>query len=157
MKQFDIMWATLPAPIGRRPVLLLTRTAAYAYLNKVLIAEVKSLQRSGAFRRRFLLERAKGSLEPRPLISITFMSSRRPHLAGGSAPFQRRGRWKSNALLAMRWIGPNLKCSDWVCTQQVSAADGVVHGCAQNRRAMLVPRFYNVNRMRDTRESGEWA
>jgi mRNA interferase MazF len=42
MKQFDIIWADLPAPIGRRPVLLLTRSAAYAYLNKVLIAEVTS-------------------------------------------------------------------------------------------------------------------
>ena len=45
MKQFDIMWANLPAPIGRRPVLLLTRTAAYAYLNKVLIAEITSTVR----------------------------------------------------------------------------------------------------------------
>lgn len=46
MKQFDIMWANLPAPIGRRPVVLLTRTAGYAYLNKVLIAEVTSTVRS---------------------------------------------------------------------------------------------------------------
>jgi mRNA interferase MazF len=46
MKQFDIMWAKLPEPIGRRPVLLLTRTAAYAYLNKVLIAEVTSTVRN---------------------------------------------------------------------------------------------------------------
>src|SRR6266478_4868159 len=42
MKQFDIVWANLPEPIGRRPVLLLTRTAAYTYLNKILIAEVTS-------------------------------------------------------------------------------------------------------------------
>lgn len=40
MKQYEIRWATLPAPIGRRPVLLLTRTPAYAYLNKVIVAEV---------------------------------------------------------------------------------------------------------------------
>ena len=46
MKQFEIMWASLPAPIGRRPVLLLTRTPGYAYLNKVLIAEVTSTVRS---------------------------------------------------------------------------------------------------------------
>jgi mRNA interferase MazF len=45
MKQFDLMWADLPDPIGRRPVLLLTRTPAYAYLNKVLIAEVTSTVR----------------------------------------------------------------------------------------------------------------
>lgn len=42
MKQYEIRWADLPKPIGRRPVLLLSRTTAYAYLNKVLIAEVTS-------------------------------------------------------------------------------------------------------------------
>jgi len=46
MNQFDIMWADLPKPIGRRPVLLLTRTSAYAYLNKILIAEVTSTIRN---------------------------------------------------------------------------------------------------------------
>jgi mRNA interferase MazF len=46
MKQFDIMWADLPIPIGRRPVLLLTRSSGYAYLNKVLIAEVTSTIRN---------------------------------------------------------------------------------------------------------------
>lgn len=46
MKQFDIMWANLPRPIGRRPVLLLTRSSAYAYLNKVLIAEITSTIRN---------------------------------------------------------------------------------------------------------------
>ena len=40
MRQYEIRWASLPAPIGRRPVLLLTRTPAYAYLNKVIVAEV---------------------------------------------------------------------------------------------------------------------
>ena len=46
MKQFDIMWADLPAPIGRRPVLLLTRSGGYLYLNKVVIAEVTSTIRN---------------------------------------------------------------------------------------------------------------
>ena len=46
MKQFDIMWANFPDPIGRRPVLLMTRTSGYAYLNKILIAEVTSTVRS---------------------------------------------------------------------------------------------------------------
>ena len=45
MKQFDLMWADLPDPVGRRPVLLLTRTPAYPYLNKILIAEVTSTVR----------------------------------------------------------------------------------------------------------------
>jgi len=46
MKQFDIVWATLPKPIGRRPVLLLSRTPAYNYLNKIIIAEVTSTVRN---------------------------------------------------------------------------------------------------------------
>ena len=45
MKQYEIWWADLPAPVGRRPVLLLTRTSAYSYLNKVLVAEVTSTVR----------------------------------------------------------------------------------------------------------------
>jgi len=40
MTQYEIRWANLPTLIGRRPVLLLTRTPAYAYLNKVVVAEV---------------------------------------------------------------------------------------------------------------------
>jgi mRNA interferase MazF len=40
VKQFEIWWVTLPLPVGRRPVLLLTRNPAYAYLNKVLVAEI---------------------------------------------------------------------------------------------------------------------
>jgi mRNA interferase MazF len=42
MRQYEIWWANLPVPIGRRPVLLLTRTPAYSYLNKVIVAEVTS-------------------------------------------------------------------------------------------------------------------
>lgn len=40
MRQYEIRWANMQTPIGRRPVLLLTRTPAYAYLNKVIVAEV---------------------------------------------------------------------------------------------------------------------
>jgi mRNA-degrading endonuclease toxin of MazEF toxin-antitoxin module len=40
MTQYEIRWANLPSPTGRRPVLLLTRAAGYAYLNKVVVAEV---------------------------------------------------------------------------------------------------------------------
>ena len=40
MRQYEIWWASLPLPVGRRPVLLLSRNPAYAYLNKVLVAEV---------------------------------------------------------------------------------------------------------------------
>ena len=46
MKQFEIWWAKLPAPAGRRPVLLLSRDSAYAYLNKVVVAEITTTIRS---------------------------------------------------------------------------------------------------------------
>jgi len=46
MRQYEIRWANLPEPIGRRPVLLLSRAPAYAYLNKVIVAEVTSTIRS---------------------------------------------------------------------------------------------------------------
>jgi mRNA interferase MazF len=40
VKQFEIWWADLPKPAGRRPVLLLSRDSAYEYLNKFVVAEV---------------------------------------------------------------------------------------------------------------------
>ena len=39
-RQFDIWWISLPDPVGRRPVLLLSRTSAFAYLTRVLVVEV---------------------------------------------------------------------------------------------------------------------
>ena len=46
MKQYELWWAALPAPAGRRPVLLLSRDAAYSYLNKFLAAEVTTTVRN---------------------------------------------------------------------------------------------------------------
>ena len=40
MQQYEIRWANLPEPIGRRPVLLLSRTPAFEYLAKVIVAEI---------------------------------------------------------------------------------------------------------------------
>lgn len=40
MKQYEIWWANLPAPAGKRPVLLLSRSDAYEYLNKFVVAEI---------------------------------------------------------------------------------------------------------------------
>jgi mRNA interferase MazF len=42
MKRGEIWWAELPAPIGRRPVLLLSRDEAYSIRNALTIAEVTS-------------------------------------------------------------------------------------------------------------------
>ena len=40
LRQYEIRWAVLPPPAGRRPVLLLSRNAALETLNLVLIAEL---------------------------------------------------------------------------------------------------------------------
>jgi len=40
MKRGELWWADLPPPIGRRPVLLLSRDEAYAIRTAVTVAEV---------------------------------------------------------------------------------------------------------------------
>ncbi|MCP3957518.1 MAG: type II toxin-antitoxin system PemK/MazF family toxin [bacterium] len=40
MKRCEVWWADLPPPIGRRPVLLLSRDEAYAVRNQVTVAPV---------------------------------------------------------------------------------------------------------------------
>jgi mRNA interferase MazF len=45
VKQYELRWATLPAPIGRRPVLLLSRSPSYEYLAKVIVVEITSTVR----------------------------------------------------------------------------------------------------------------
>jgi mRNA interferase MazF len=45
LRQFEIWWALLPDPVGRRPVLLLGRTAGFAYLTRVLVVEVTTTLR----------------------------------------------------------------------------------------------------------------
>jgi len=46
MKQFEIWWAVLPKPAGRRPVLLLSRDDAFSYLNKFIAAEITTTIRN---------------------------------------------------------------------------------------------------------------
>ena len=45
MKQYEIWWAELPKPAGRRPVLLLSRDDAYGILNKFVAAEITTTVR----------------------------------------------------------------------------------------------------------------
>ena len=45
MRQYEIWWASLPPPVGRRPVFLLSRDSAYTVLNRVIVAEVTSTVR----------------------------------------------------------------------------------------------------------------
>ena len=46
MKQYEIWWAELPQPAGRRPVLLLSRDSAYNYLTSVLVVEITTTVRN---------------------------------------------------------------------------------------------------------------
>lgn len=40
MDRGEVWWADLPSPMGRRPVLILTRSAAVAVRNQVVVAQV---------------------------------------------------------------------------------------------------------------------
>lgn len=40
MQKGEVWWAELPTPVGRRPVLLLSRDEAYAVRNAVTVAEI---------------------------------------------------------------------------------------------------------------------
>ncbi len=40
LKQYEIWWAELPEPVGRRPVMLLSRDRASALLTRVTVAEI---------------------------------------------------------------------------------------------------------------------
>ncbi len=46
MKRGEVWWAELPPPIGRRPVVLLSRDEAYAIRNAVTVAEVTTVVRN---------------------------------------------------------------------------------------------------------------
>ena len=45
MNQYEVWWADLPKPVGRRPVLLLSRPTAYGYLHKFIVAEITTTVR----------------------------------------------------------------------------------------------------------------
>ena len=45
MRRGEVWWAELPLPIGRRPVVLLSRDEAYAVRNAVTVAEVTLTKR----------------------------------------------------------------------------------------------------------------
>lgn len=46
MKRGEVWWANLPPPIGKRPVVLLSRDAAYSVRNAVTVAEITSTIRN---------------------------------------------------------------------------------------------------------------
>jgi mRNA interferase MazF len=63
--QFEIWWTRLPEPAGRRPVLLLGRSVAFAYLARVLVVEVTTTIR--AIPQEVSLGRREGL--PRPCVA----------------------------------------------------------------------------------------
>lgn len=65
MRRGEIWWADLPAPAGRRPVVLLSRDEAYAVRALVIVAPVTSRAR------RIATEVALGSEDglPRPCVA----------------------------------------------------------------------------------------
>jgi mRNA interferase MazF len=46
MKRGEVWWADLPAPIGRRPVLLLSRDRAYAVRTAITVAFITTTVRN---------------------------------------------------------------------------------------------------------------
>ena len=58
MKQYEIWWAQLPSPAGRRPVLLVSRNTAYQYLRKFVVVEITTTIRGIA--EEIPLRRAEG-------------------------------------------------------------------------------------------------
>ncbi|MHC2993970.1 MAG: type II toxin-antitoxin system PemK/MazF family toxin [Candidatus Atribacteria bacterium] len=46
MKKGEIWWARLPEPIGKRPVVLLSRDEAYSVRNAITVAEITSTIRN---------------------------------------------------------------------------------------------------------------
>jgi mRNA interferase MazF len=88
LKQFEIWWARLPEPVGRRPVLLLGRTSAFAYLSRVLVAEVTTTVRAipqevSLGRREGLPKSCVANLDALRTIPIACLEARLGRIAAG--------------------------------------------------------------------------
>ena len=97
MKQYEIWWATLALPVGRRPVLLLSRSPAYAYLNKVVVAEVTTTIR--AIPQEVKVGRAEG------LPSTSVVNLDNLHTIPKSLLTKRAGSLKARAIEIKRAVG----------------------------------------------------
>ena len=81
MRQFEIWWASLPEPIGRRPVLLLGRTSALPYLGRTLAVEVTTTIRAipqevVLGRREGVPKRSVANLDTARTIPISLLTTR---------------------------------------------------------------------------------
>ncbi|HEY5243513.1 MAG TPA: type II toxin-antitoxin system PemK/MazF family toxin [Polyangiaceae bacterium] len=87
-RQFDVWWVDAPDPVGRRPVLLLGRTASYAYLGRVLVAEVTTTirgipQEVSLGKREGLRRPSVANLDALRTVPVTWLVSRAGALAPG--------------------------------------------------------------------------
>jgi len=110
VRQYEIWWASLPPPVGRRPVLLLSRGSAYAVLNKLIVAEVTSTIRDIPVEVRLgpregLTRRSVANLDNVHVVARTDLVSRI-----GSLPASRVGELKRALGYALDW--PELKYRD---------------------------------------------
>jgi mRNA interferase MazF len=85
-RQFEIWWARLPDPMGRRPVLLLSRSSAYSYLTRVLAVEITTTVRGipqelALGRREGLSRRCVANLDTLRTIPRVSLDSRAGYLA----------------------------------------------------------------------------
>jgi len=110
MRQYEIWWARLPQPVGRRPVLLLSRDSAYAVLNKVIVAEVTSTVRDIPVEVRLgpregLSRRSVANLDNVHVVARSDLASRI-----GTLPASRVGEVKRALGYVLDW--PELKYGD---------------------------------------------
>ena len=110
MRQYEIWWASLPPPVGRRPVLLLSRDSAYAVLNKVIVADVTSTERDIPVEVRLgpregLARRSVANLDNVHVVARSDLASKI-----GTLPAFRKGEVRRAMGYALDW--PELKYRD---------------------------------------------
>jgi mRNA interferase MazF len=110
VRQYEIWWAKLPPPVGRRPVLLLSRNSAYTVLDKVIVAEVTSTVRDIPVEvwlgpREGLSRRSVANLDNVHVVARSGLASRI-----GSLPASRVAELKRALGYALDW--PELKYGD---------------------------------------------
>ncbi len=104
MKQYEIWWADLPQPAGRRPVVLLSRDSAYSYLNKFLVAEITTTVRGIA--QEVGLGKGEGLSNPCAVNCDNLRTVSRSALTGkaGALPAARRLELKRAVGHALGWV-----------------------------------------------------
>ena len=103
MKQYEIWWAELPQPAGRRPVLLLSRDDAYGVLHKFIAAEITTTIRGIPIE--VPLSRAEGMPKPCVVNCDNLRTISKVHLVEriSRLPATRTGEVKRAVGYALAW------------------------------------------------------